>query len=104
MTEGQVGQVAAADDTGVTLSVSGMTCAACQSRVQRTLEQQPGVHSAAVNLMLANAAIRFDRALTSPEQLVAAIRETGYGAELPSEASSAIEEQEARDREQEAEF
>ena len=104
MAEGLVGQPAAVPDSGVTLSVSGMTCAACQARVQRTLEQQPGVHSAAVNLMLANAAIRFDRGLTSAEQLVEAIRETGYGADLPSEASSAIEEQEARDREQEAEF
>ena len=73
---------AALPDSGVTLSVSGMTCAACQARVQRTLEQQPGVHAASVNLMLANAAVRFDRSVTSPERLIAAIRETGYGAEL----------------------
>ena len=88
----------------VTVPVSGMTCAACSSRVQRTLEKQPGVASASVNLMLKNAVISFDETATSPERLVEAIRETGYGAELASPDQTAFEEQEAQDRAQEEEF
>ena len=84
----------------ITLSVSGMTCAACQSRVQRALQQVPGVESATVNLMLANAAIRYDPAATSPAQLVASVEATGYEAALPVPAASAIEEQRVRDAEQ----
>ena len=34
-----------------------MTCAACQARVQRTLQKQPGVVDAGVNLMRMHAVI-----------------------------------------------
>ena len=88
----------------VTIPVSGMTCAACTARVQRTLAKQPGVKDASVNLMLKNAVVTFDESETSPEQLVEAIRETGYGAELASPDQTAFEEQEAQDRAQEEEF
>ncbi len=88
----------------VTIPVGGMTCAACQSRVQRTLEREPGVRSASVNLMMANAAIAFDPALTSSERLVDAIRATGYAADLPDDSASALDAQTARDARQETEF
>ena len=38
------------------------------------------------------AAVTFDPAVTRPESLVEAIRETGYGAELPSNERTAFEE------------
>ncbi len=88
----------------IRIPVTGMTCAACQSRVQKTLEKQPGVLDASVNLMMKNASITFDPTVASPEQLVEAIRETGYGAELASPDQTAFEEQEARDRAQTEEF
>ncbi|MGH7583446.1 MAG: heavy metal translocating P-type ATPase [Gemmatimonadales bacterium] len=88
----------------VTIPVGGMHCAACQSRVQRALEHEPGVESAAVNLMLANASVRYDPHATAPERLVEAIRATGYGADMPKMETSPIAEQEAREREQLGEF
>jgi Cu+-exporting ATPase len=81
-----------------------MTCAACQSRVQRTLQQQPGVRDATVNLMMGNATVTYDPAAVAPDALVAAIRETGYGAELPAPEENAFREQEARDRATAEEF
>ena len=72
-----------------TIPVTGMTCAACSARVQRTLERAPGVSSANVNLMTASATVDFDPVATSPERLVDAIRATGYGAELPWDGESA---------------
>jgi Cu+-exporting ATPase len=66
-----------------TIPVSGMTCAGCSSRVQRSLEKTPGVSTANVNLMTHSATIDYDPSTTTPERLVEAIRETGYGAELP---------------------
>jgi Cu+-exporting ATPase len=89
----------------IRIPVSGMTCAACQARVQRTLQREPGVVDAGVNLMMHDATVRYTPATTSPERLVEAIRATGYGAELPpAEEPSAFDEQRARDEAQEAEF
>ena len=88
----------------VTIPVSGMTCAACSSRVQRTLARTPGVEEANVNLMLENATVRFDPAAVTPEALVETIRGTGYGAELRDPGRTAFEEQAAQDEAQEAEF
>ncbi len=83
----------------VTFPVGGMTCAACQSFVQKTLEKQPGVSSASVNLMLNNATVEFQPAATSVDLLVDAVRATGYEAEPPAETSTVLEDQLANDRE-----
>ena len=71
----------------VTLPVEGMTCAACQANVQRALTAAPGVSKAAVNLMMHEATVHYDPAATSPEQLVAAINDTGYVSRCPPPAS-----------------
>jgi Cu+-exporting ATPase len=86
------------------ITVSGMTCAACSSRIQRTLEKTPGVQQAAVNLMTGTASVAFDPAAASPSMLVEIIRETGYGAELPSVDASVEELFEAQDAERAAEI
>ena len=82
----------------IRIPVGGMTCAACQARVQKALAREPGVLDAAVNLMMRDASVRFDPAVTTPEKLVERIRDTGYEAELADPSQSAFEEQEARDR------
>ncbi len=88
----------------VVIPVTGMTCAACQSRVQRTLTNTAGVQDATVNLMMGNATVTFDPSTTAPAALVETIRGTGYGAELPVPDRSAFEEQAARDVVQREEF
>ncbi len=81
----------------LTIPVSGMTCAGCSARVQSTLEHAPGVAAANVNLMTGSATVDYDPLTTTPELLVEAIRETGYGAELPRETESAEQMLDARD-------
>ena len=90
--------------TKVSLPISGMTCAACQSFVQRTLIEAPGVSDASVNLMLHNATVSFDPSIVSPQSLVEAIRATGYGAELPNFDESALAAQESHDEQQLREY
>jgi P-type Cu+ transporter len=94
----------AASPERVTIPVTGMTCAACQSFVQRTLASEAGVRDANVNLMLNNATVTFDPAMTSVSALVDAIRNTGYGAEAPALHASVLAEQEEHDREQLGEY
>jgi Cu+-exporting ATPase len=81
----------------VTLSVDGMTCAACQVRVQRALTKTPGVDTASVNLMMNNAVVTFDPHRVSPTDLVQAIKATGYDSRLPAAEDDLVAEQEARD-------
>src|SRR4051812_27086675 len=85
----------------VVIPVSGMTCAACQARVQRALSKTPGVVDAAVNLMMNSATVSYDPAATQPEALIGAIQDVGYGATLPvaeSEARGAEDNQEIEQR------
>src|SRR5215218_2846502 len=88
----------------VTIPVSGMTCAACQGRVQRTLAKTPGVADAAVNLMTGDATVAFDPEATTPDALVERIRATGYGAELPRPERTAAQQQLAQDEARAEEF
>ena len=79
--------------SSVTLPVRGMTCAACQARVQRFLEKTPGVIDASVSLMLHSATIGFDTDRISPDGLVAVIRDAGYDAEVPAAPLGAADAQ-----------
>src|SRR4051812_38760736 len=90
--------------TKVVIPVSGMTCAACQARVQRALLATPGVSDAAVNLMMNSATVSFDPAAASPQTLVDSIEATGYGASLPAADENAFREQVDRDEAQREEF
>jgi P-type Cu+ transporter len=80
-----------------TIPVTGMTCAACSGRVQRTLEKTPGVAEASVNLMTGAATVAYDPVVTTPERLVDTIRSTGYGADLPLPDTSGEERLDAQD-------
>jgi Cu+-exporting ATPase len=82
----------------ITMPVTGMHCAACQSRVQGALQATPGVSDAAVNLMLNSASVTYDEGAVRPEALVQVVKSTGYGAELPSAAATAFEVEEAQER------
>ncbi len=88
----------------VDIPVTGMTCAACQSFVQRTLQSEAGVQDASVNLMLHRAAVTFDPRVVSASKLVETIRGTGYGAELPVFEKSVLDTQEKHDEEQRSEY
>jgi Cu+-exporting ATPase len=82
----------------VTFAVRGMTCAACQAFVEKTLGRQPGVKSAAVNLLTHSATVVFDAGAVSPRALVETVNGTGYQAELPVAARGAALEQAEEDR------
>ena len=61
----------------VTLPISGMTCASCTSKVQDSLSKVPGVEEGTVNLATERATVRFTGNVEA-EELVQAVRETGY--------------------------
>jgi Cu+-exporting ATPase len=52
----------------------------------------PGVSSAAVNLMTRDATVEYTPDNVRPEELVEAIRETGYEAELPAPGAAGLDD------------
>ena len=65
-----------------------MTCAACQSAVERSLTRTPGVREARVNLMLHSATVTYDPAVVPVTGLLEAVRDIGYEADLPAAADA----------------
>jgi Cu+-exporting ATPase len=63
------------------LSVRGMTCASCVSRVEKALRRVQGVSSADVSLPTERAVVLFDPSQAGPADLIEAVQKTGYGAE-----------------------
>ena len=59
--------------------VSGMTCAACSTRVERVLARRRGVSEANVNLVLRTATVTFDPHTLGAADLILAIERAGYG-------------------------
>ena len=68
----------------LTFPVGGMTCAACQSAVERALTQTAGVTAASVNLMLHAATVTYDPAQVDVLRLLDAVRDVGYEASAPA--------------------
>ena len=61
------------------IGVTGMTCAACVTRVERALKKVDGVMEASVNLATERATVRLAAPETNPARLKRAIRDAGYG-------------------------
>lgn len=62
----------------VHLPISGMTCAACSSRIEKGLNKLDGVQEASVNLALEKAAIKYNPEVTSVEAFEKKIEDLGY--------------------------
>jgi Cu+-exporting ATPase len=75
----------------VELSIGGMTCASCATRIERKLNKVDGV-SATVNYATEKAKVSYSGDI-SPEDLVKVVEATGYTAELPAprHATTAVE-------------
>ncbi|WP_088051908.1 heavy metal translocating P-type ATPase [Virgibacillus dakarensis] len=61
-----------------TLGITGMTCAACSSRIEKTLNKMEGVE-AQVNLTTEKATVDYDSEKTSIEDITKKIENVGYG-------------------------
>ena len=67
-------------DMKQTFDVTGMTCAACSSRVEKTANAVPGVNAAVVNLLKNSMEVDYDGSPDTAAALCAAIDKAGYGA------------------------
>ena len=62
------------------LDITGMTCAACSSRIEKVLNKTSGVEHATVNLTTENAMIEYNPNMIDEKSLIDKIGNLGYGA------------------------
>ena len=67
------------ENTRQTFPVLDMSCAACATRVEKTIARLPGVESACVNFAAATVAVEYDADVVSPEIMKQALEDEGYG-------------------------
>jgi Cu+-exporting ATPase len=81
----------AVPECSVRLALSGMTCAACASRIEKVINRLPGV-TASVNFADETAHARFPAGVASADAIIAAIARAGYGAKLETGEGDAATE------------
>ena len=79
-----------------TFPVLGMSCAACATRVDKTLNGQPGVQEASVNYASAMVQVTYDADECSPLVLKAAVQQAGYDLLIASKGEAEDEAEKAR--------
>lgn len=62
----------------VELSISGMTCAACEEHIKHELNKLPGIIESTVSYKNKNSLIRFDDSKTNIKDITSAVNATGY--------------------------
>ncbi len=60
--------------------VTGMTCSACSSRIEKDLSKLGGVDNVSVNLLSNNMMVTYDEANIDENQIIKAVENAGYGA------------------------
>ena len=82
--------IAQADPSATTLAldIGGMTCAACATRVEKSLRKVDGVADAGVNLATEVANVRIAPGAVRVSELIAAVEAAGYEARVHSDAAS----------------
>lgn len=63
-------------------TITGMTCAACATRIEKGLNKLEGVTNATVNLALETASVEFNGSELSSQDIIARVEKLGYGATI----------------------
>ncbi|VAX30930.1 hypothetical protein MNBD_NITROSPIRAE02-1169 [hydrothermal vent metagenome] len=66
----------------VTLKIEGMRCITCPATIKAALKRLPGVINVAVSYKEKTATVRYEKDKVTVEQMIKAIKNSGYGAEV----------------------
>ena len=66
----------------IKFNITGMTCSACSSHVQRAVEKLEGAAEVQVNLLTNSMSVNYDETFLSTDKIIEAVEKAGYGALL----------------------
>lgn len=72
--------------------VTGMTCSACSSRVEKCVEKLDGVNTVSVNLLTNSMQVDFDENKLTEEKIADSVIQAGYGMEISTGKSEKKED------------
>ncbi|WP_033543390.1 heavy metal translocating P-type ATPase [Planococcus sp. CAU13] len=88
----------------VEFDITGMTCAACSTRVEKGLNRMSGIGSAHVNLALEKATIEFNPSEVTIGEIIAKVEKLGYGAHQQQEDEERVDYREKAIQDQKRKF
>lgn len=62
--------------------ITGMSCAACSSRIEKSVSALSGIQQVSVNLLKNSMVVKYDKKALTEEQIIQAVVKAGYGASL----------------------
>ena len=65
-----------------TYQVTGMSCSACSSRVEKAVSKLEGIEKASVNLLTNSMQVDYDETILTSQAIIDAVVKAGYGASL----------------------
>ncbi|MBZ5751139.1 heavy metal translocating P-type ATPase [Metabacillus rhizolycopersici] len=84
--------------------ITGMTCAACSTRIEKGLNKMEGIASANVNLALEKATIEFNPSEVTIADMIAKVEKLGYGAHQKQEDKEQVDYREKAIKDQQRKF
>lgn len=86
------------------LDITGMTCAACATRIEKGLNKLSGISSANVNLALEKAMIEFNPSEVSIADIITKVEKVGYGAHQKADEQETVDHREKAIKQQQHKF
>ena len=68
--------------------ITGMTCSACSSRVEKSVGKLAGINTVSVNLLTNSMQVEYDESALSTEDIITCVEKAGYGASLQQAAAA----------------
>lgn len=68
--------------------VTGMSCAACSSRVEKAVSTLPGMEECSVNLLKNSMVVQYDEHALTGAEIIQAVEKAGYGASLQTDTKT----------------
>ena len=76
-------------------NVTGMSCSACSSHVQKSVSKVAGVNKADVNLLTNSMVVDYDENTTNADAIIQAVKKAGYGATRANKENTASKNQQS---------
>lgn len=87
-----------------TFDISGMTCSACATKIEKRISKMDGVSSANVNFALETIAVEYDNKLVETTEMITAIKKMGYELIPKQDSKDKIDHQEQEIKKQQNKF